>query len=107
MSRDHKSYRSHPNGYSSGASKSVSEGLGDDDFYPVEEVERETCGLCGVSLASKFMQSAELEKISFKICDDCRVAIKIFIEERRKTKEYYRTLIYRSKIEDPLLKILR
>jgi len=104
MSRDHKSYRSHPNDYSELENSSLS---GDDDFYPVEEVERETCELCGVSLISKFMQSIELEKVSFKICDDCRGAIKFFIREMRKTKEYYRTLIYRLKIEDPLSNILK
>ncbi len=72
-------------------SKSSEHESGDSDLYPVDEVEKETCGVCARS-SSFTMKSLDLGDISLKICDDCQAAIKTFIKVRRKTEEYYRIL---------------
>ena len=90
----------------SSGSKSSEHESGDSDLYPVDKVEKETCGVC--ARRSEFtMKSLNLDDISLKVCDECRAAIKTFIKGRRKTEGYYRALYWElekaGKVEkDPL-----
>lgn len=102
MSRGHKSYRAHVD---NGSLKDTHVS-GDSDLYPVEEIKRETCGVCANMQKPGTIESLELNKASFWICSDCRRAIEEFINIRRQSKGYYRILYQRlvkiEKIDDPL-----